>query len=133
MNPQLNLPAITLNAAHYDRLALLAQRAETTAPEVARRLLTEIDRAEVSSEALLPPDVVDIGTRVTYRDNATGKEREIELVWPEQADASRQRVSIVTPVGAALLGLRVGQSLAWQWRGHEEHLLTVLAVSRPAG
>lgn len=130
MNPSTNLPAITLNAAHYDRLALLAQRAEAAAPEVARRLLTEIDRADVLSEAVLPSDVVDIGTRVTYRDNATGKVREIELVWPEQADAGRQRVSIVTPVGAALLGLSVGQSLAWQWRGHEEHLLTVLEVSR---
>ena len=71
-----------------------------------------------------------LGSQVEFRDEQTGKIQEIILVYPHDADIARRRVSVLTPVGAALLGLSVKQTISFRTRTGERRELTVLKVSR---
>ena len=69
-----------------------------------------------------------MNSRVVYLDESTGECREVTLVFPHNTDASSRRVSILAPVGMALLGLTAGQSIAWPFSGGSSHNLRVLRV-----
>ncbi|MBL0353978.1 MAG: GreA/GreB family elongation factor [Dechloromonas sp.] len=79
------------------------------------------------------PGVVTMQSRVCYRDQQTGQSREVEIVFPEDADASRGRVSVLAPVGAALIGLAIGQEIDWEFPDASLRRLLVLDVSYPEG
>jgi regulator of nucleoside diphosphate kinase len=81
---------------------------------LAASLEAELDRALVVEQREVPPDVVTMNSHLVYEDCATGARRDVQLVYPRDADAARGRVSILAPVGSALLGLRVGQQIAWE-------------------
>lgn len=95
-------PAIILGAAEADRLSALALAAEASAPLVAELLLGEIERARICPNARVPADVVRIGSRVAFVDEAHGEARTVRLVWPAEADIAQGRVSVMTPVGAGV-------------------------------
>lgn len=122
-------PPIVIDAALYERLHAAAETAAHDAPDVAERLLEEIERAEIVTSDAMPADVVSIGSIVTYRDVETGSTRTIELAWPGDADPRQQRFSVVSPIGAALIGLSIGQTMNWQVHEGERRRLTVLNVS----
>lgn len=124
------MPAIMVSAADYDRLASLAAAAEERAPDVASVLRTEIERAQVVAADALPADVVQMGSTVEFRSD-TGQQRRVTLVYPGEADFAQGRISILTPIGAALIGLSPGQSIAWTARDGRRHELTVLRVEQP--
>lgn len=107
----------------------IARAAMARAPEIAARLLDEIDRAEVVTEADLPGDVVALGSIVTYRVMLTESVNTIQLVRPHEADLAKLRVSIVSGIGAALIGLQAGQRIQWELGGRR-HVLEVLRVSQ---
>ena len=65
-----------------------------------------------------------------YRTRSGGG-REVTLVYPDQADIDQGRISILTPIGTALLGLRAGQSIAWRTRDGRKDVLTVEEVTLP--
>jgi regulator of nucleoside diphosphate kinase len=113
----------------YDRLQALATRSDRL-PEVTAELLQELERARLVPAAQLPDDAVRVGSRVTYQDEASGAIRTIDLVWPAQADVPSMRISVLTPIGAALIGLAAGQSIAWTARDGKKHVLTVTAVEQ---
>lgn len=94
-------------------------------------LLGEIDRAAIHSRDDMPPDVVIMGSEVTFLDENSGTERTVCLVYPSEADISAGRISILTPIGAGLIGLGVGQSIQWPDRGGSDHRLKVVAVRQP--
>lgn len=96
--------------------------------EASDALHHELDRARIVAAASLPPGVVRVGSTVTYRLNQD-RRHTATLVYPEAADAARGRLSVLTPVGTALLGLSVGQSIAWRQWNHPANELTVLAVT----
>ena len=73
--------------------------------------------------------VVAIGRAVTYRDESTGQEKTVAPVFPEDADIARGRISILTPIGVALIGLAEGASLHWDTRDGKRRVLTVLHVT----
>jgi len=123
------LPAITLTHSVHERLSELAFAVESRLPEVAEYLDRELDRARVVSDGELPDRTVTIGSHVTFVDCDTGQEHSVTLVWPTQEDASLHRLSVMTPVGAALIGLRAGQSIGWQNRMGTWRRLKVEAVS----
>ena len=123
---------ITLARETLDRLERLAEASMAGNPDLADRLLTEIARARIVAEASLPPDVVAIGNPVTYRDETTGREQSVTLVWPEEADIAAGRVSVLTPIGVALIGLKAGARFPWETRSGEVRELTVLSAG-PAG
>src|SRR5687767_6828984 len=78
--------------------------------ETAARLEEEMARARVVSAEGVDPSVVTMNSRVKYADSETGKLHEVELVFPGQADISKKKVSVLAPVGVALLGLSRGQA-----------------------
>jgi regulator of nucleoside diphosphate kinase len=75
----------------------------------------ELERALVVSSALVPPDVATMNSRVRYTDENDGVRRAVSLVYPLQADAAHGKVSVLAPVGTALLGLSEGQSIEWDF------------------
>jgi regulator of nucleoside diphosphate kinase len=82
-----------------------------------RQLQAELDRAVVVEARQLPADVITIGTRVGVRDVTSGELREMTLVLPQQADIRSQRISVLAPMGTALLGYREGDEVEWAMPG----------------
>jgi len=123
------LPPIIMTVDDARRLSLLANAGMTRFPRVAHFLSREIGRANVIPEVLELPGVVRMGSRVTYRDETTGRIRDVTLVYPHEADIELNRISVLTPVGAALIGLCVGQTIDFQTPTPEKRSLTVLSVS----
>lgn len=98
-------------------------------PRVANFLGRELERARVVPDERDLPRVVQMRSQVSYRDEKSGEIRDVVLVYPHQADISHRRISVLTPVGAALIGLSVGQAIEFHTPGHVIRKLTVLAVS----
>lgn len=121
-------PRITIDRAHADRLDSIANSAQSRRPELAERLFEELDRARFVDSAKMPGNVVTIGNSVTYRDESTGREQVAILVFPGEADIDAGRVSVLTPIGVALLGLPEGASFWWETRQGEKKQLTVTHV-----
>ena len=127
-------PPIVLDAAYSERLEALAATAmRGPAAELGDRLMREVARATVLPSDEMPGDVVNIGSEVSFRDEVTGREQAVTIVLPAEADIAKGRVSVLTPIGAALIGLKAGASIGWETREGEERRMTVLAVRRPAG
>jgi regulator of nucleoside diphosphate kinase len=123
-------PAITLGHADHRQLIVLAMAGIGHTAEDADGLLYELERAQVVPDGAVPDDVVRMGSFIRFRTDG-GNEREVELVYPADADIAAGRVSVLTPVGTALLGLRSGQSITWLTRDGRKQLLTVLGVTQP--
>lgn len=88
----------------------------------------ELARAVVVSQDEVPHDVVTMNSRVVFED-ASGRQREVTLVYPPQADAQSGRISVLAPVGAALLGLSVGQEIEWPLPGGRATTLRIISVT----
>jgi regulator of nucleoside diphosphate kinase len=123
-----NKPQIAIPEEDLDRLSRLAEAAMTKMPEVAQYLELEIERAKIIPRRESSAHIVKMGARAEYRDEKTGAVHGVTLVYPNEADIERGRVSVLTPVGAALLGLSEGQSIEWTTPTSELRRLTVLAV-----
>jgi regulator of nucleoside diphosphate kinase len=119
-------PPIIVAAEDRTRLLELVSRVDESV--VAEQLEVELDRARVAPLREVPADVVVMNSEIEYEDTATGQHRTLWLVYPEDADANATRVSILAPLGCALLGLRVGQEIDWRMPGGLRRL-RVLAVS----
>ncbi|GGB80009.1 nucleoside diphosphate kinase regulator [Henriciella pelagia] len=122
-------PAITVCQTDFDRLSSLAEALHARNPAVAEELLGELDRARIVDDAKLKPYTARIGSTLHYSTD-TGDERNVTLVLPKDADISKGYVSILTPIGVALLGLAPGQSIDWTSTHGERHKLTVNRVSQ---
>lgn len=123
-------PRITI--CESDRRHLLSLSMANTArwADAADNLLDELDRARVVPDSRLAADVVRMGSSVAFRADDGGI-REVDLVYPDQANIAEGRVSILTPIGTALVGLRTGQSITWSTRDGQKRVLTVLSVKQP--
>lgn len=91
----------------------------------AEELSTELHRAVVVDQGDVPSDVVAMNTEVIYEDCETLARREVKLVFPKDASAERGHVSVLAPIGSALLGLRVGQTIAWNVPGGTKRIRVV--------
>jgi regulator of nucleoside diphosphate kinase len=105
---------------------LLAQRGNRTPADELQDLL---DNAEVVPAAAIAPDVVTINSTIVCRGGPLGDtDRTITLVYPERADAAEGRISILSPLGRALLGARAGQTVDVETPGDGLRRVTVLEV-----
>lgn len=93
--------------------------------------IDELQRAELLPAELIPADVVRIGSTFTVRDLDTGEDDTFTLAWPEQADIARGRLSVLAPLGVALIGFAAGDEVTWRMPGGLRRL-SVRAVSPPA-
>jgi regulator of nucleoside diphosphate kinase len=123
-------PPITLGEEEQRCLTILAMAGTGHSANAADDLLYEMERARVMPDADVPPSIIRMGSRVKYRTNA-GDERRVRLVYPEQADALRGEISVLTPEGIALVGLSEGQSIAWLLPDGGNDGLRVLDVYPP--
>lgn len=125
-----SLPHILISTAEEERLTTIATAASQRVPQVSAALLSELERADVWPETAMPADVVRIGSVVEFEVD-DGRCLTVQLVVPGDADINEGRISVLTPVGAALIGLSPGQVMEWSGNDGKKRLLTVLGVSRP--
>jgi len=92
------------------------------------KLEGELARAAIVPRAEIPPDVVTMNSRVVFENETPGERREVALVYPHDADIDAGKISVLVPVGTALLGLRVGQSIDWTLPSGDKHRYRVTAV-----
>jgi regulator of nucleoside diphosphate kinase len=112
-----------------DRLIAAQGRLRDRAGLLALR--EELERADVVAAGQVPAGVVTMNSRVRFVDEGTGEHQDVTLVFPADADAGSGRVSILAPLGSALLGLRVGQAIDWPFPSGMRRL-RVVAVDPPA-
>jgi regulator of nucleoside diphosphate kinase len=124
-------PAIRMTRSDHERLSRLAETYAARNPEVADQLLAELDRARVVEDARIAADIVRMGSTLRFTTDA-GEDRTVTLVFPGEADIAEGKVSILTPIGAALIGLTAGQSIDWTARDGRVHRLTVESVEPAA-
>lgn len=117
-------PSVYLTHTDLERLSALLE----THGGRFKELEGELARAVVVSSDEIPADVVTMNSRVLFANESTGEHREVTLVFPHEADIDVWKISILAPVGTALLGLRVGQSIDWEVPSGDKHRYRVLAV-----
>lgn len=123
-------PQIVVGANEHHQLLVLAMAGTGHTADAADDLLYEMERARIVPDSKLAADIVRMGSKVKYRAEG-GPDKEVSLVYPAHADISVGKISVLTPVGTALIGLRTGQSITWTTRDGRKNVLTVLAVSQP--
>jgi regulator of nucleoside diphosphate kinase len=121
-------PPIHISEQDYDRIAGMALRIRQSDPGLSRLILEEIERAEVHPAEALPEDVVTLGSEVEFVDDSSGARRRVTLVIPAEADIARDRISILTPVGAGLIGMSVGREIGWPCPDGRARTLKILEV-----
>ncbi|KFX71140.1 nucleoside diphosphate kinase regulator [Pseudomonas taeanensis MS-3] len=119
-------PTITITRLDLQRLENLLDSQKDFGPG-AIALQAELDRAEVVGLDAVPAGLVTMNSRVHCREESSGKDYHLTLVYPKDA-GGEGKVSILAPVGSALLGLTVGQHIDWPAPGGKVLKLTLLAV-----
>ncbi|WP_407354233.1 nucleoside diphosphate kinase regulator [Luteimonas sp. R10] len=124
-------PPIIVSEPDAERLESLLESDEWRAQPAARALQSELLRAEVRPRENMPADVVGMHSLVECEDERSGGRHRLTLVYPNEADVASGRVSVLAPVGSALLGLSVGQHIDWNTADGHRLRLRVLAVQPP--
>lgn len=120
-------PRIVLSRYDRERLERLLS---TVGPDrELDELREELDRAEVVEPEDVPADRVTMNSCVRFRDESSGVESQATLVFPGHADPKVHCVSVLAPVGSALLGLSVGDSIEWPLPNRRTRHLRVVAVT----
>jgi regulator of nucleoside diphosphate kinase len=119
-------PSLTITRLDLQRLEHLLDSLEDFGPG-AVALQAELDRADVVGHDEVPAGVVTMNSRVHCREESSGKDYHLTLVYPQDAGGDG-KVSILAPVGSALLGLSVGQHIDWTAPSGKVLKLTLLAV-----
>lgn len=129
-------PTIKIGASDHAKLLAFATAMESRNPEMSEELLLELDRARVVADGSISDDIVQMGSTVTFKPD-TGEAKTVTLVFPGDADIAQGKISILTPIGTALIGLATGQAIMWTARDGRSHELEILEVRRanaaPAG
>lgn len=105
-----NALPITITDQDLERLQPVLDQHGTEAAEL---LEAELYRARVVPQREVPTNIVTMNTEVVYQDCTTGTRRAVRIVYPGQADIGRGWVSVLAPIGSALLGLEIGQEIDW--------------------
>lgn len=122
------LPPITITRLDEQRLkSLLTTRVGLAYRAEARRLRDELRRATIADPEAVPPSLVTMNSRVLYSEEETGLVRQVSLVYPWSTGV-KEALSILSNVGTALLGLRVGDRIAWAIDEWTTKTFRVLAV-----
>lgn len=113
MNTIMNPRLIYITEADMRRLKPLIESMKTSRDDL-RGLQSELLQARVVAPKDVPPDVVTMNSKARLRDLETGEEVTYELVFPDRANIEQGRISVVAPVGTAMLGHRVGDEFEWE-------------------
>jgi regulator of nucleoside diphosphate kinase len=108
--------SILMSDADHKRLEALIESARHDASpreDYLSALEGELKRAQVVPELGMPPEVITMNSVVRLRDLDTDEVEEYELVYPADADVGHNRISVLAPVGTAILGYRLGDAIEW--------------------
>jgi regulator of nucleoside diphosphate kinase len=123
------LPNIIITHEDRNKLALLVDaHAADSNNDLIDSLDQEINRARIVEPGEIPPDVVTMNSQVVFRDDGSQSTQTVTLVYPGQENSVEGRISILTPVGAALLGLSEGQNISYATPDGRQKSLTLLKV-----
>ena len=122
---QFRKPTVYVTEAEYDHLAKLAG---SGASHGAALLGEELARAVILKDDARRRPFVRLRSVVEFTDLMTGRARRVQIVTPGEADIDQDRLSVLTPVGASLLGLAVGDSIGMNTEDGRAHILRVDAV-----
>lgn len=123
-------PPLVIEADQYHKLLRLAFAASDTMPDVSDYLARELERAQIVPAGASEEGRVVMGSEVSFRDESNGRVQSVVLVYPPEADIEKRRISVLTPIGAALLGLACGQTITFHTRSGERRELTILSAIR---
>ncbi|OCA54905.1 nucleoside diphosphate kinase regulator [Photorhabdus namnaonensis] len=121
-------PAIIINELDAERLDSLLEQPAFADTSIADALNEELDRAEIVPPAEIPSDVVTMNSRVRFLDLTSNEERVRTLVYPASLQDSSDQLSVMAPLGAAILGLRIGDEISWALPNGEETRVKVLEL-----
>ncbi|MDR3497598.1 MAG: nucleoside diphosphate kinase regulator [Parvibaculum sp.] len=121
-------PPIVIAEEDFERLSDVAEALHDAMPAIAAFLNDELARARIVPKRKMPADIVTMNSCVEVKFDQTGKTEKLKLVYPADGADGEGRVSIASPVGVALIGLREGQSISWHSRYGEQRSLTVLRL-----
>lgn len=106
-------PVLILSSLDLQRVERLLESQPAEARAAHAALMEELERATVVEPGAVPPTVVTMNSTVRFRTEPDGKEFERTLVYPTGMDGSAEKVSVLAPIGSAMLGLSVGESIEW--------------------
>lgn len=121
-------PVIVLTSLDYDRLEALLDSLPDSAMPGKVNLQAELDRAEIVEPKDIPPTVVTMNSTVRFALEETGEEFSYTLVYPKDADGNAGRISVLAPVGSALLGLSTGDRISWPGPGGKPIKVRIVEV-----
>lgn len=128
-----HLPEIAIQAEVFQRLETLVDTAVGShSRSVMEYLERELERATII-EADDPScgQTVTMYSVVTFLDEDTQEKREATLVYPHEADISQNKISVLSPIGAALIGMYAGKRITWHTPNNQRRVLQVLRVENP--
>jgi regulator of nucleoside diphosphate kinase len=120
-------PPIIISELDLQRIEALLEHMPPVQVAQYASLRSELDRAEVVAPSAIPANVVTMNSVVTFKDESSSDELTVTLVYPAGASAPGT-VSILAPVGSALLGLTVGQQINWPTPDGRQRHLRVLDI-----
>lgn len=120
-------PLLIINRLDAERIERLIDDAETGL-EVAEALEAELERAEILDPEDMPADVVSMNSQVEFTDVGKSRRFTRTLVYPHSLATTEEGISVMAPVGAALLGLRVGDTIEWPLPGGQAATLRIESI-----
>ena len=108
---------IYITELDYDRLSGLIERTREqngVDRQYLNKLEAELDRAEIVDSKAIPADVVTMRSKVRLKDLVSGDSNTYSLVFPTEADFAEGKISVLAPIGTAILGFRTGDTIEWQ-------------------
>ena len=126
----MKLPSIIITQQDADRLEALLERLSEQSFPGKEQLEAELDRATIVSPRDVPGDIVTMNSQVLFR-TGEGKEFSLKLVFPKDSDGSPENISILAPVGSALLGLKEGDTISWPINGGTMQVQVIKVTEQP--
>lgn len=117
--------SLLITEENYQKLSRLLHNAN---PEVSALLEEELGRASIVAESEVPHNVVTMNSTLRYLDVETNKESEVTLVYPQDADLEKNKLSVLAPIGVALIGLKEGQSIHWKLPNGTQRWIRIVSV-----
>lgn len=121
-------PRILITDHDFVRLAQLVKLDESRSAEA---LEEELARASIVSQKDIPNNIVTMNSKIRFVTQDNDTETEVTLVFPKDADVSSKQVSVLAPIGTALLGLQVGQTIEWAVPSGSRRLKVVAVPYQP--
>jgi len=121
---------IFITEADMKRLRPLLERMKNSRDDL-KVLQQELERARVVAPEEVPPDIITMNSKARVRNVVSGEVMTYTLVFPEAADIDQGKISVVAPIGTAMLGQKVGDQFEWQVPAGPVHLRVEEVLYQP--